>query len=332
MKSKLHRSIAAIIAVHFLIAIIFSACDKVYPDYPYNEIQSFSFKNANGEVIKGVITNGEIIVYWPENQPLPENINAEVRVSERATVSPASGTAVAFNGTTTFTVTAQDGSKTEYKLKPVVNYVKPTISGVNTSFFNGRRIVLQDNVVGHPVIQTELGVSGDFFKPDIPSSKVFLIRTDGSEAEGAVRQINTASVIISTDKIGIYKGIRLVNGGYSVKFDVDFEVLAPFIPFFTPSESEVFIDAKAGGELKLQGQVLDKVISLGIYDLDYNLVPLEIKEAESGEITVILPSNLPAGDYINGIEYQIKEDEDYLGAVDPSQPLFSGLVNVRVTD
>jgi hypothetical protein len=330
MKIKIHQVINTNLVLLILITIMFSACKKEFPSYPYSEIQSFSFKNKKGEIIQGVINNKEIIVYWPEDQPLPETISPEIHTSERASVTPSSGTSVAFNNGTRFIVTAQDGSKTEYQLRPVVNRVKPSISRVTTGFFNGKYILLPNNITGHPGLSTGLSIDGDFFNNDVSKSKVFFVKADGSEVEGVIENIRTINIGISTDKIGKYKGIRLLNSGYSISFSIDFEVVAPFIPYFISAAPDGYLTAKAGGEVTLKGQVLDKITAVEIYDLDYNLVPLKIKEKKSEEITVIIPSGLPVGDYGNGIQLQVK-DGNYLGVIDPSQPLLDFNVSLRIT-
>ena len=79
------------------------------------EIVSFTFDtsvDANSIVTSQPVINGDSITFSVNSDSVSERLSALV-VSENATVSPASGSAVDFSqGTVTFTVTAQDGVTT----------------------------------------------------------------------------------------------------------------------------------------------------------------------------------------------------------------------------
>lgn len=110
-----------------------SACSKTTKEYqkqPYNSIASFSLVGYTGDSITASVDNGNIIVYWAAEAKMPATITPTIVVSPNATISPASGTAVAFSNETVYTVTAQDGTKQTYHLKPVINYPVPKISSI----------------------------------------------------------------------------------------------------------------------------------------------------------------------------------------------------------
>lgn len=83
------------------------------------EIVSFTFDtsvDANSIVTSQPVINGDSITFSVSSDSVSERLSAlvpTITVSENATVSPASGSAVDFSqGTVTFTVTAQDGVTT----------------------------------------------------------------------------------------------------------------------------------------------------------------------------------------------------------------------------
>ncbi|HTG57195.1 MAG TPA: hypothetical protein VL943_13045, partial [Niabella sp.] len=98
---------------------------------PYNEILHFEVAGY-GDLNKvlGVVEDGKITVYWSGSGERPATISPVIKVSDAATVSPASGTAVPFNAETSFTVTAEDGTKKVYKLNPVFNTAVPVLLDV----------------------------------------------------------------------------------------------------------------------------------------------------------------------------------------------------------
>lgn len=150
-----------------LLCLVMQACTKEQPDYPYTDILQFTLQDADGQPLKGVIENDEIILYWPPHQDKPDSISADIIVAEKASVSPASGSKVAFDAKTSYTVTAQDGSKKIYRLKPVINQPVPFIKQINPS-----------EVLYFGELMT---ISGDFFIPDSNKTRVYLVGPDKKE-------------------------------------------------------------------------------------------------------------------------------------------------------
>lgn len=99
-----------------------TACDTDYENapYPYKELMAFSF-DANGTTVEAAIADGQILLYWPHALALPASITPQLAVSEKASVTPASGTTVPLQDNVTYTVTAEDGSTATYTLKVIVN-------------------------------------------------------------------------------------------------------------------------------------------------------------------------------------------------------------------
>src|SRR5262249_43347301 len=116
-KLRIHTILFMTIAV--CAALSFSACkkDKEYTKYPYNNIERFALKSYSNDTIKGVIIKDTVFVYWDASAKLPESITPSIVISERATISPASGTAVSPAASPVYTVTAEDGTIRKYQLK-----------------------------------------------------------------------------------------------------------------------------------------------------------------------------------------------------------------------
>jgi hypothetical protein len=102
--------------------LLATACDTEYENapYPYKELLTFSF-TANDTAMEAAIAEGEILLYWPHTVDLPATITPQLSVSEKATITPASGTPIPLHDDVTYTVTAEDGSTTTYTVKVVVN-------------------------------------------------------------------------------------------------------------------------------------------------------------------------------------------------------------------
>jgi hypothetical protein len=123
-----------ILAISLYTIYIAPGCKKTTYEQqkmPYNNIESFVVMGYAGDSINASIKSDEIIIYWAAEAPLPATIKPTFVVSAGATVSPASGTEVAFNSTTAFTVTAEDGTEKTYKLKPAINKAIPRISAIS---------------------------------------------------------------------------------------------------------------------------------------------------------------------------------------------------------
>jgi len=132
---------------------ILQGCKKTEYEYekrPYNNIESFVLRGYTGDSINATINNEDIIVYWASEVSVPATIKPNIVVSPGASISPASGTDVVFSTTTVYTVTAEDGTKKTFRLKPVINTAIPRISAISPNNL-------------HWISGTLLTVSGEYF-------------------------------------------------------------------------------------------------------------------------------------------------------------------------
>lgn len=180
-----------------VLAIGLSSCKKEYPDLPYNDIEAFSIEDANGKPLHAVIKDEDIIIYWTPLEDEPEFITPNIRVSEQAQISPASGQKVAYSEETKYTVTAQDGRKKIYTLRTQGGQPTPYFSLINSSDFK-----FNNNFV----------INGDYFLPDTEHTKLYLVQ--GSK-EAEITDINR----ITNSSITMYVPLTLDidTGQYNIK-------------------------------------------------------------------------------------------------------------------
>jgi hypothetical protein len=110
-------------AVLFSCFLLAAACKKEteYISYPYSNIVAFSFSDAAGQPVKAAVSGDSLLIYWPAYLVQPQNITPVITISDKATISPASGTPVPLVTGTAYTVTAQNGSTKKYYLKLIQN-------------------------------------------------------------------------------------------------------------------------------------------------------------------------------------------------------------------
>ncbi len=115
----MNTNVLKLILAAVIVPMGLSACKQVEELSKEAEITSFTFDTsveANSIVSSQPVINGDSITFSVSSDSVSEQLSAlvpTITVSENATVSPASGSAVDFSqGSVTFTVTAQDGVTT----------------------------------------------------------------------------------------------------------------------------------------------------------------------------------------------------------------------------
>ena len=115
----MNTNVIKLILAAVIVPMGLSACRQVEELSKEAEITSFTFDTsveANSIVSSQPVINGDSITFSVSSDSVSEQLSAlvpTITVSENATVSPASGSAVDFSqGSVTFTVTAQDGVTT----------------------------------------------------------------------------------------------------------------------------------------------------------------------------------------------------------------------------
>jgi len=183
------------------LAVLLFSCKKEYEDAPYNSIERFSVTDVTtGTSYRAVIKDDTLLVYWAQFANMPDSISPEIIVAEHATVTPASGTKVAFAETTTYKVTAQNGTTRNYVLKPLSNQPPPTYEIFTPDVYPGDLLV----------------IGGEYFIPDTTHTKLYLINSSAQiQIPGANISLLTNAEIDATVPNDIPSGtydLKLVTG------------------------------------------------------------------------------------------------------------------------
>jgi hypothetical protein len=183
--------------------LLLGSCKKEYVKTAYNNVEEFTIADLAGNKLKASIVGDSIRVYWPPFQTLPANIKPQISVSSGASISPASGTGVAFKKGTSYTVTAQDGSKKTYFLIPMINQPAPVF----------------EVAAGYEFTIPYFSIQGQYFIPDTNQTKLFLINSSNKNIPVSLKnasRFNSLGIVVNlpTDgsiDTGFYK-IKLVSG------------------------------------------------------------------------------------------------------------------------
>lgn len=114
-----------------------SSCTKTEYEQlkrPYADIERFAVAGYGTlDSIPAVISNDTIFVYWNPKAAQPGKVKPVIAISKGAVISPASGEEVDFSDQTVYTVTGEDGTTRQYRLKPVLNIAIPALFSATTA-------------------------------------------------------------------------------------------------------------------------------------------------------------------------------------------------------
>lgn len=278
---------AALLLACWMIA---GACSKetVEAPYPYNELKTFRVVSAAGDTIPAAIADGSIILYWPFDEPVPANITPLIAVSDKATVSPASGTAVELKDGLSYVVTAQTGATATYKLRLVVNQPEVAISSAT-------------DMVGQ--LGATMSIAGiTYLIPDESVTSAYLVSGKGVETKIDIKSFielgsNDYALDMNTPAVdtGSYK-LKIVSGSKTVTSEKAFvKIIYPFPTVVAPTAA---ITAKRGGTFTLTGTNMRGMVN-GRARLTGGQVyyDLELVEFDLTSVTYRIPANFPLGNY-----------------------------------
>jgi hypothetical protein len=301
------KSIYLYISILFLFSL--NACKKEYPPLPYTDILSFSVTDANGQPLKAVIENNEIVLHWPAGQAVPQEITPSIIVADKASISPVAGTKVSFKESVTYTVTAEDGTTSTYKLKPVVNSLLPMISA-----FSGIRIYNSKSFI---ITNLTAQVSGDLFDITVGKTKVFFTNAGGQDI--AVKIINITPIAINLDPnvaTGNYQGVKVVSGNKNSFFQQAFEVIVDPRPLISATAITAASTVKRNEQVTLTGgENLNKVNAVELYNsVTRTFIAVNLKGTTANSLTLEIPVTFPLGD-TNRIRYYYGASDYFAGGV-----------------
>ncbi|GGH70543.1 hypothetical protein HNQ91_003041 [Filimonas zeae] len=269
-----------------------ASCKKEYTAFPYVQIERFVVEDSAGNALKASIINNEIIVYWPPFQSTPDSVTPVIVVSERASITPASGTKVPFNPGTLYTVKAEDGSTQTFRLKPAIN--QPPLTNLRMAGSSYR-------------INTIVGLFGEFIVPDTSVTRLYLINKDNREIPLPVSQItkiNTALVYVNipvsnTIDTGTYQ-LKLINNNRT-GIAGPFRLLPPSLivtDFTFPQngstvkKGNVFTLQVAGSSEKYYSGKFAYAIFRAANGTN---ISINVSTQTNNEVSFVIPADFPAG-------------------------------------
>lgn len=213
------------------------SCKKTeyqYEKRPYNDIRQFVVIGPNGDSTKSFISGDSITIYWSPDVALPASISPRIVIDDKATISPASGATVAFNKSTVYTVTAEDGSVKTYHLNPIVSLPFPSISN--------------NSGTAAWLLTTQLGLLGEHFLTGVTVAevKVYMQRAkDGFEVPltTVANRTSNYSVTVNMPEFSAEQDTGLhkiyVQSGNRVSEPANYRFTTPWISYANPTTSLV---------------------------------------------------------------------------------------------
>ena len=173
------RNVVKIGVACLAVCMMFSSCGKESSD---KKITAFSFSSPSAT---GVIDEkAKTIIVEVPNETNVTALVPTIAVSEKATVSPASGVAQNFTSPVTYTVTAEDGSTADYKVT-----VKKGTGGGDDGLFKDAKFSLPKNVRityectagGITTSTVFIRIGNNFYRdtevPDLGNTRIYLKHT-----------------------------------------------------------------------------------------------------------------------------------------------------------
>jgi len=279
----------------------FVSCKKEteYAPYPYNSIERLSITAGSNEKINASFHNDSIIIYWPSYLPKPTKIAPQIIISEKATITPASGTEVAFVTGTKFTVKAQSGAVKDYFLKVIFNQpdiqvfeaTYATTKGGTITVNNGREI----RYLARDVNLTK------FYIVDNANKETQLPIEFADQADGSpimrIKVPNTDDI-----KIGAYK-IKIVSEERTfISPNFIFGILYPASAKPVVKAITAPITVKQGETITFNGTGFFDMKEARVYAYDANwnekeVTTLELVSSTATTATYRIPATFKAGTY-----------------------------------
>ncbi|TWW00761.1 hypothetical protein [Chitinophaga pinensis] len=279
--------VATVLLVYWMIA---GACskEKVEAPYPYHELKTFKIVATTGDTIQAAVADGSIILYWPFDEPVPATITPLISVSDKATVSPASGTAIAIKDSVSYVVTAQTGATASYKLRVIVN--QPDLQ-------------INDGIDMAGQLGANMSIGGiTYLIPDVNISSAYLVSATGVETKCTINGFtelgaNDYALEMATPDVdtGSYK-LKVVSATKTVTSERAFvKVIYPLPSVVAPTTA---ITVKRGGTFTLNGTNMRGMLA-GRARLTggQTYYDLELAEFDLTSVTYRIPADFPLGNY-----------------------------------
>lgn len=302
--------------------IAFVACKKEteHAPYPYNSIELLSISAGENEKINASFHNDSIIVYWPSYLPKPAKITPQITVSEKATITPASGTEVSFATGTKFTVKAQNGTAKDYFLKVIIN--QPDIQVLESTYATTKGGTITVNNGREMRYLTRDANLTKFYIVDNASKETQIPIEFAEQADGA--PIMRIKVPTSEDlKAGAYK-IKITSEARTyLSANAIFGILHPASAKPKVTAVNAPVTVKQGETVTFNGTGFFEMKEARVYAYDANwnekeVATLELVSSTATTATYRIPATFKAGTYqlggydADGIGIQLRVT-DFIG-------------------
>lgn len=293
--TQIQKPYNSLLLLSALCAFLLSSCSKEYVDFPYNEIESFEVKDANGNTLSASIVNNEIILYWPPYQEEPGTLTPTIVVSDRASISPASGTAISIktDEPAQYTVKAQDGTTKTYKLRLQIN--QPMISA---------RVSLSEDMIYNIASYPTIVIATQHILTDKTKTSAFLIDESNKETKLTIETLeaNGISVVVPAEpNIGTYR-IKIISGIHSVTTEA-FKIAPPVFGAVVVNDmvrrnikrgEKIILKYNASLFKKYYSASLNSLKLLDLAQVEHTVTEVNYNEA-SQEIELTIPQTVGLG-------------------------------------
>lgn len=292
----MHKNISC-----FFILAAFVSCKKETEQAPnpYNSIELLSISAGENEKINASFHNDSIIIYWPSYLSKPAKVTPQITVSDKATITPASGTEVAFATGTKFTVKAQNGTAKDYFFKVIINQPDIQVQEATYATVKGGTITVNN------------GREMRYLTRDANLTKFYIIDNANKETQIPLEfaELADGSPIMrikvpDTDdiKVGAYK-IKITSEERTyVSTGAMFGVLYPNSVKPKVNEIKAPVTVKQGETITFNGTGFFDMKEARVYGYDANwneieVATLELVSSTATSATYRIPTTFRAGTY-----------------------------------
>ena len=303
----------------FLIVLASCSDDDPTPETPVksgsNMITAFKFAALTPEVVGTVLVSSKTITATVLHGTDLTKLVPTVTISDKATVTPASGVAQDFTAPVKYTVTAEDGSKQDY----TVTITESAATFTATSF-----------VISTAEQKGNIGVRGTHFGT-YDQVKIVMTKTlTGATVEIKASQFSTATLLafsVPADMpLGDYSGSVYV-GGEAAVVPGKITILAPTPDVTAIDKTSVIpgdVITLTGTDFAASGNII-KISKSG----SGTAITLSIVSESTTEIKVKIPASIAEGVYLlvitaNGDDIYLNGKEITVGP-DPNKPVITSL-------
>ena len=253
----MNTNVLKLILAAVIVPMGLSACKQVEELSKEAEITSFTFDTsveANSIVSSQPVINGDSITFSVSSDSVSEQLSAlvpTITVSENATVSPASGSAVDFSqGSVTFTVTAQDGVTTRaYFAKAVTD----TTDNPDITY------PIDEQLAGEYKGLLDISLGGSPTGSDIPKN-ITVAKVDDETVSLTLEDFSFMGIELGTIKVDSCK----IAGSDIPEYD-----------YSLSGEQTLTLNVIGEQHVTVDGGFADNTISLTI-SIDFNGTPVDV--------------------------------------------------------